>query len=110
MKPGAGTTAISLKLQATSFKPALTKSHKLQDTKVPITQPAGLRQNEAASCGKLSHDNLSHEKKATSCGELSQGQSVMLTTKLSQEPGILTQASSDKLRHNASVNFWSHKL
>ena len=29
-------------------------------------------------------------------GELSQGQSVMLTTKLSQEPGILTQASSDK--------------
>ena len=43
-------------------------------------------------------------------GELSQGQSVMLTTKLSQEPGILTQASSDKLRHNASVNFWSHKL
>ena len=36
-------------------------------------------------------------------GELSQGQSVMLTTKLSQEPGILTQASSDKLRHNASV-------
>jgi len=31
------------------------------------------------------------------------GQSVMLTTKLSQEPGILTQASSDKLRHNASV-------
>jgi hypothetical protein len=29
-------------------------------------------------------------------GELSQGQSVMLTTKLSQEPGILTQASSNK--------------
>ena len=31
------------------------------------------------------------------------GQSVMLTTKLTQEPGILTQASSDKLRHNVSV-------
>ena len=27
----------------------------------------------------------------------------MLTTKLTQEPGILTQASSGKLRHNASV-------
>ena len=46
-----------------SHKQALTKSYKLQGTKVPITQPAGLRQNEAASCGKLSHDNLSHEKK-----------------------------------------------
>mgnify|MGYP003674670302 FL=1 len=63
MRPGAGITATSHKLQAASVKPALTKSLKLQDTKVPITQPAGLRQNEAASCGKLSQDNLSHEKK-----------------------------------------------
>jgi hypothetical protein len=86
MDPGAGTTATSYKLQAASLKPTLTKSYKLQDTKVQITQPEGLRQNEAASCGKLS-----------------QRQSVMLTAKLTQEPGILTQASSDKLRHNASV-------
>jgi len=64
MRPGAGTTAISHKpTLKKSHKQALTKSYKLQGTKVPITQPAGLRQNEAASCGKLSHDNLSHEKK-----------------------------------------------
>ena len=64
MRPGAGITATSHKLTLKkSHKQALTKSLKLQDTKVPITQPAGLRQNEAASCGKLSHDNLSHEKK-----------------------------------------------
>ena len=36
-------------------------------------------------------------------GRIVAGQSVMLTTKLSQEPGILTQASSGKLRHNASL-------
>jgi hypothetical protein len=85
MDPGAGTMATSFKRQATSSK-LQAASLKLQDTKVQITQPEGLRQNEAASCGKLS-----------------QRQSVMLTAKLTQEPGILTQASSDKLRHNASV-------
>jgi len=50
--------ATSLKLQAASYK-RQAASYKLPDTKVPITQPAGLRQNEAASCGKLSQGNLS---------------------------------------------------
>ena len=43
MKPGAGTTATSLKRQATSDKLQAT-SNKLQGTKVLITQPEGLRQ------------------------------------------------------------------
>jgi len=67
MRPGAGITATSHKLQAASDKPALTKSLKLQGTKVQITQPAGLRQNEAASCGKLSQGQKATSWGATSC-------------------------------------------
>jgi hypothetical protein len=83
MKPGAGTTATSYKLQATSFKLQAT-SFKL-DIKVLITRPEGPRQNE---------------KKLR---QIDAGQYVMLTAKLTQEPGILTQASSDKLRQSASL-------
>jgi hypothetical protein len=65
-----------------------------------------MKQQAAANCRMT----ICHIKKETSCGELSQGQSVMLTTKLSQEPGIRVQASSDKLRQNAIFNFGSHEL
>ena len=62
MKPGAGTTAMSVKRQATSNKLQAT-SNKLQGTKVLITQPEGLRQivarqNDAGA--------ISHKRQATS--------------------------------------------
>ena len=97
MKPGAGTTAISHKRQATSFKRQATSL--LPDIIVPTSNPEGARKKlRQIVAGQYD------------TGRIVAGQSVMLTTKLSQEPGILTQASSGKLRHNASVNFWSHKL
>jgi len=85
MNPGAGTTATSYKLQATSYKLQAT-SFKL-DIKVLITRPEGPRQNE---------------KKLR---QIVAGQSVMLTAKLTQEPGILTQASSGKLRRSVIFLF-----
>jgi len=106
MKPGAGTTATSHKRQATSFKRQATSL--LPDIIVPTSSPEGARKKlrqigREKNCGKLPQDNMTQ-------GELSQGQSVMLTTKLSQEPGIRVQASSDKLRQNAVSNFGSHEL
>jgi len=43
-------------------------------------------------------------------GRIVAGQSVMLTTKLTQEPGILTQASSGKLRQSAHIIFYLKML
>jgi len=63
-----------------------------------------MKQQAAANCRMT----ICHIKKETSCGELSQGQSVMLTTKLSQEPGILTQASSNKLQAAAICHIFIH--
>jgi len=83
MTPGAGITATSHKRQATSFKRQA--SSWLPDIIVPTSSPEGARKSE---------------KKLR---QIVAGQYVMLTTKLTQEPGILTQASSGKLRHNASV-------
>ena len=90
MKPGAGTTAISHKRQATSFKRQATSL--LPDIIVPTSNPEGARKKlRQIVAGQYD------------TGRIVAGQSVMLTTKLSQEPGILTQASSGKLRHNASL-------
>ena len=61
MKPGAGTTAISHKRQATSFKRQAT-SNKLQGTKVLITQPEGLRQIDAGQydAGRIVAGSICH--------------------------------------------------
>lgn len=78
MKPGAGTTAISHKRQATSNKLQAT-SNKLQGTKVLITQPEGLRQIVA---------------RQNDAGAISRKQQA--TSDKRQAPGFRIQAASVK--------------
>ena len=93
MNPGARTMATSFKRQASSSK--LQAASWLPDIIVPTSSPEGARKSE-----KKLRQIVAGQYDT---GRIDAGQSVMLTTKLTQEPGILTQASSGKLRHNASV-------
>jgi hypothetical protein len=114
MKPGAGTTAISLKRQATSDKLQAT-SNKLQGTKILITQPEGLRQIVARQndAGAISRKQQATSDKRQAPGFRIQAASVKRQAYLKiflclNIPGALVHASGLRIPGSGSLS--PHKV